>query len=168
MNRGPSLLSILPAALALAVSALAVTAAQAQQMGPMGAPPSQCAKFPVLNDATQQKANAVKAAMQGGKTDRKEICRLMTAFVASEGTVLKFLIDNKTWCGVPDQTVAAAKAAHEKSTKFRDVVCTEGPAGPKAPSLSDAIKTTPVDSAANTNTKRGGTFDTLTGNPLGR
>jgi len=154
--------------LALATSALgARTPALAQQAGQMGAP-SQCGKFPALNEATQAKANAVQAAMKS-KTDRKEICRLMTAFVASETLVVKFLVDNQTWCGVPAQAVAAAKASHERTLKFRDVVCTESPS-PKAPTLSDAIKTTPVDSASNTNTKtgRGGTFDTLTGNPLGR
>lgn len=153
-------------ALALAVFAFdAATPALAQQAGQMGSP-AQCNQFVPLNNATQTKANAVQAAMKA-RVDRKEICRLMTAFVASEGLVVKFLVDNKTWCGVPDQAVAAAKASHEKSMKFRDAACTEAPA-PKAPSLSDAIKTTPVDSAANTKTGPGGTFDTLTGNPLGR
>ena len=173
MNRGLPLASaycarsgLAPAALALALSALAAsTPALAQQPGQTGSS-AQCNQFTVLNQATQLKANAVQTAMKT-KADRKEICRLMTVFVGSEGSVVKFLIDNKTWCGIPDPIIAQAKAAHEKSLKFREVVCTEAP-GPKAPTLSDAIKTTPVDSAANTNVKRGGTFDTLTGNPLGR
>jgi hypothetical protein len=101
------------------------------------------------------------------KADRKEICRLMTAFVASESKVVKFLVDNQTWCGVPAQAVAAAKASHEKSVKFRDAACAAAPE-PKAPTLSDAIKSLPVDTSSNTNTHRGGTFDTLTGNPLSR
>jgi hypothetical protein len=155
----------LVAALGAALAPLWGTPAPAQQMGQMGAP-AQCRQFVPLNSVTQVKANAVQAAMKA-KADRKDICKLMTAFVGAEGTVVKFLIDNKTWCGISDQIVAAAKASHEKSLKFRDVVCTEGP-GPKTPTLSDAIKTTPVDSAANTNTHKGGTFDTLTGNPLGR
>jgi hypothetical protein len=156
MNRGFAI------ALCLAL-ALALGSATAQaQVGQ----PSQCAQFPALSQATQKKADAVSAAMKA-KVDRKEICQLMTAFVASEEKVVKFLIDNKTWCGVPDQALAAAKTSHEKSTKFRDAACTEGPS-PKVPTLSDAIKTTPVDSATNTRAGRGGTFDTLTGNPLGR
>ena len=147
--------------LASATVALGVPPARAQ----MGQP-SQCMQFPALSQATQLKANAVQAAMKA-KADRKDICRLMTAFVAAEDKVVKFLIENKTWCGVPDQAVAAAKASHEKSTKFRDAACTAAPE-PEAPTLSDAIKTTPVNSSSNTNTKpgRGGTFDTLTGNPL--
>ncbi len=152
-------------ALFLASAAVALGAAPARAQ--MGAP-SQCMQFPALSQATQLKANAVSAAMKA-KADRKDICRLMTVFVAAEDKVVKFLIDNKTWCGVPDQAIAAAKTSHEKSIKFRDAACTEAPE-PKAPTLSDAIKTTPVDSASNTTTKlgRGGTFDTLTGNPLGR
>ena len=159
MNRG------LAIALCLASATLVLGTATARAQ--MGAP-SQCMKFPALSQATQDKANAVSAAMKA-KADRKEICRLMTVFVASEEKVVKFLVDNKTWCGVPDQALAAAKTSHEKSVKFRDAACAEAPA-PKAPTLSDAIKTTPVDSSSNTNTKlgRGGTFDTLTGNPLGR
>ncbi len=117
----------------LAIAAVAVafdggTPARAQ-MGQMGSP-AQCSKFSALNIATQTKANAVQTAMKT-KADRKEICRLMTVFVGSEGSVVKFLIDNKTWCGISDQIVAAAKASHEKSVKFRDVVCTEA-AGPES------------------------------------
>ncbi len=155
MNRG------LAIALCLAALALGTGTARAQ----VGAP-SQCMKFPAMSQATQEKANAVSAAMKA-KADRKEICRLMTAFVASEDSVVKFLIENKTWCGVPDQALAAAKTSHERSLKFRDAACTEGPS-PKAPTLSDAIKTPDVDSATNTKADRGGTFETLTGNPLGK
>lgn len=141
--------------------ALGMAPARAQM-----AMPQQCQQFPALSQATQVRANAVQAAMKA-KADRKEICRLMTAFVAQEGKVVKFLIDNKTWCGIPDQAVTAAKASHEKSVKFREAACTAAPE-PKAPTLSDAIKTAPVDSATNIKPHRGGTFDTLTGNPLAR
>lgn len=158
----------LPLALvaALVVAVVAVTFDGATPALAQMGTPAQCNKFQSLNSATQIKANAVQVAMKS-KADRQEICKLMTAFVGSEGTVVKFLIDNKTWCGIPDQIVASAKASHEKSLKFREVVCTAAPS-PKVPTLSDAIKTTPVDSSANTKTGHGGTFDTLTGNPLGR
>jgi len=140
---------------------LGTASARAQTAGP-----AQCMQFPTLTQATQQKANAVTAAMKA-KADRKEICRLMTTFLASEDKVVKFLIANKTWCGVPDQAVDAAKANHEKSVKFRDSACAEAP-GPKPPSLSEAIKTPDIDSASNTKAGRFGTFNTLTGNPLGK
>lgn len=160
MNRGFAI-ALCTASAALAFG-MGIPAARAQ----IGTAP-QCMKFPAMSQATQEKANAVAAAMKA-KADRKEICRLMTAFVASEGLVVKFLVDNKSWCGVPDQAVAAAKASHERSTKFRDAACSEAPPGPKPPTLSDSIKTEPVDSATNTKAGRFGTFDTLTGNPLGK
>jgi hypothetical protein len=135
--------------------------------GPAGNPQAQCAEFPRLSAEAKKRADAVQAAINA-KVDRKQVCALMTTFVASEGTVLKFLEDNKTWCGVPDQAIAVSKANHEKSLKFKTMACnTDGPPAQKPPTLSDAIKTPSVDSATNTKTGRG-TFDTLTGNPLAR
>jgi len=98
--------------------------------------------------------------------EHKQVCALMTTFVAAETKVVKFLEDNKLFCGIPDQVITNAKANHEKSLKFRTVACTEEPK-PKAQTLSDAIKAPSVDTAKNTKTGRG-TFDTLTGNPLAR
>jgi hypothetical protein len=146
-------------ALALFAFGSQIPAAWAQ-----GAP--QCAQFQGLSEATKKKADAVQAAMKA-KADRKEICTLMTSFVATESVLVKFLIDNKTWCGVPDAAITNSKASHEKSMKFRTMACSEDAPHPKAPSLSDAIRTPTVDSATNTKTGRG-TFDTLTGNPLAR
>ncbi len=148
--------------LALAVFALGigVCAASAQT-----APP-QCDQFQTLSAETQKKANAVQVAMKA-KADRKEICTLLTTFVATESTLIKFLVDNKTWCGVPDQVITVSKANHEKSEKFRTSACNNDGVKPKVPTLSDAIRTPSVDSATNTKTGRG-TFDTLTGNPLGK
>jgi hypothetical protein len=129
--------------------------------------PPQCADFPRLSAEAKKKADAVQTAMNA-KADRKQICSLMTTFVASEATVIKFLEDNKVWCGVPDDAIKASKMSHEKSMKFRTMACNaEAAPAPKAPSLSDAIKTPSVDSATNTKTGHG-TFDTLTGNPLAR
>jgi hypothetical protein len=51
---------------------------------------------------------------------------------------------------------------------MRDAICTDDSPHPKAPSLSDAIKTPPLDSGANTKTGSFGTFNSLTGNPLGQ
>jgi hypothetical protein len=148
---------------ALGVLGAGVSAAPAQ----MGPPAAQCSNFQKLNEEAGKKANAVQTAMKN-HAERKEICTLMTSFVGAETQVVKFLEENKTWCGVPDQVITNAKTAHEKSMKFRTAACTEGPSAPKAPTLSDAIKTTPVDTSSNIKTNRGGTFDTLTGNPLGR
>ena len=129
--------------------------------------PSQCNAFIPLRDDAQQKAAAVRAATEH-KAERKEVCALVTRFATAEAAVVKFLEANKTWCGIPDEAVKAAKTGHERTLKFRTVACSEAPAAqPKAPTLSDAIATPSVDSAANTKTGRG-TLDTLSGNPLAK
>ncbi|HKM88461.1 MAG TPA: hypothetical protein VJX48_07635 [Xanthobacteraceae bacterium] len=129
--------------------------------------PSQCNAFMPLRDDAQQKAAAVRTATQH-KAERKEVCALVTRFATAEAAVVKFLEANKTWCGIPDEAVKAAKTSHEQTLKFRTVACSEAPAAqPKAPTLSDAIITPSVDSAANTKTGRG-TLDTLSGNPLAK
>ena len=158
--------------LALLILAVADRAAWAQigalpgaQTGPPGG--AQCNSFQDLAAEAQKRGAAVGAAIKA-KADRKQICALMTTFVAAETKVIKFLDDNKVWCGVPEQVITVSKANHEKSVKFRTDACNDDGPHPKAPSLSDAIKEpSGVDTAKNTKTGRG-TFDTLTGNPLAR
>jgi hypothetical protein len=136
---------------------------------PMGGPPPQlsaaCASFPRLRDEAKAKADQVSLVSKR-HGDRKEMCTAVQSFTAAEEKVVKFLEDNKAGCGVPDQAVAQAKAMHVNTVKFRDTVCAEGPK-PKAPTLSDAIGSTPLDTSTNTKTGRG-TLDTLTGNPLAK
>jgi len=158
------LASCLVVCLALAVCAFAARSAWAQFPAPPGG--VQCNDFGKLTEEAQKRSAAVAGAIKA-KVDRKQICTLMTSFLAAETNVVKFLQDNKVWCGIPDQAIAVSKANHEKSLKFRTMACTEEVPRPKAPTLSDAIKPPSIDSAKNTQTGRG-TFDTLTGNPLAR
>ena len=149
--------------LGLALCTLTDRSAWAQQPPPGGV---QCNDFSNLAAEAQKRSALVGAAMKA-KADRKELCTLMTNFVAAEANVVKFLETNKVWCGVPDEALKASKTNHEKSMKFRTMACSEEGPRPKAPSLSDAIRAPSVDTAKNTKTGRG-TFDTLTGNPLAR
>ena len=153
--------------LAIALALLAVvgssSAALAQQPPP-GQP--QCADFLKLREAAEKKANAVRAATTK-KADRKEVCTLVQRFTTAEGLVVKFLEDNKTWCGIPPEAIKQAKAGHEKTLKFRTMACAENQARPRQPTLSDAITTPSVDTAGNTQTGRG-TLDTLNGNALAK
>jgi hypothetical protein len=135
--------------------------------GGFGGPPGGgaqaiCANFAKLKDVAETRGHAIQDVAK--KHDRKLMCGAVTRFVESEGLVVKFLIDNKTTCGVPDQAVSNAKASHEKTVQFRDQVCAEQPQ-PKAPTLSDALGTPTLDTRKNTKTGKG-TLDTLTGNPL--
>jgi hypothetical protein len=156
----PSLALAMAFSLALVANLTVSRVALAQ-----GAP--QCNDFVKLKTDTEQKAMAVRTANQR-HTERKEICALMTRFTTTEAVLVKFLKDNQTWCGVPEQVVKQALANHEQAMKFRTAACAEAPEGrPKVPTLSDAITTPSVDTSKNTKTGRG-TFDTLTGNPLAR
>jgi hypothetical protein len=148
---------------ALALCAFADHTAWAQLPPPPGG--VQCNDFMKLTDEARKRSALVGAAVKA-KADHKELCTLMTNFISAESTVLKFLEDNKVWCGVPEDVITASKANHEKALKFRTAACEEAPHA-KPPTLSDAIKPPSVDSAKNTKTGRG-TFDTLTGNPLAR
>ena len=151
------------AAAALAGVAIAIVSSSSA----LAQMPAQCAKFPQLRDAAQQKALAVRTAISH-HVDRKEICALVIRFYAAEASVVKFLEDNKNWCGIPEQAITMAKTNHEQTLKFRTAACTEGPAAkPRAPSLSDAIGTPSVDTSANTKTGHG-TLDSLIGYPLAK
>ena len=156
-----------PMALALAANTAAVGAASAQQMmaPAMPAPPPQCAQFQPLSEVARKKGEAI-GAVQKRHPDRKEMCTLVSQFAVAEGAVLKFLETNQSWCGVPAQAVQLAKASHDKTIKFKEMVCAPAPQ-PKIPTLSDAINTPQLDTQKNTKTGHG-TFDTLMGNPLAK
>ncbi len=149
----------------MALAALAV-AAESHAVLAQSAPP-QCNSFPQLRTDAQQKALAVRTAIEH-KAERKDICAAVTRFYEAESIVIKFLQDNKTWCGIPEEAIKNAKDNHEHTLKFRTAACTEAPvAKPRPPSLSDAIGTPSVDTGKNTKTGRG-TLDSLNGNPLAR
>ena len=148
-------------AVALALAAVLMGGRMAGAQGP-----PQCNEFLTLRAEAQQKGEKIRKAGER-KADRKEICALVTSFYASEAAMVKFLETNKTWCGIPDDAIKQAKMGHEKTAKFRTAACSDAPAGPKPPTLSDAISTPSVDTGGNTRTGRG-TFDTLNGNPLAK
>jgi hypothetical protein len=158
----------------VAACALSVVAAMpaAAQFQPFQAPPQQqqeppCLKeFLKLRGDAEQKAGAIKAA-----SDRKAppavACKLFRSFVAAESKMLKYASEHAAWCGIPDQIVDGIKKAHVRSTQLRNKICqvAAAPPRPPGPSLSDALGSRPPSSA---NIKSGhGTFDTLTGTPLG-
>ena len=147
--------------------ALAILAVAAVPSAALAQMPPQCSAFGQLRADTEQRAAAVGAAIKK-KVDRKEVCNLMQRFYTAEGVALKFLEDNKTWCGIPEEAIKSAKDNHEHTLKFRTAACTEAPAAkPRVPTLSDAIGTPSVDTGANTKTGRG-TLDSLNGNPLAK
>jgi len=149
------------AATALVLCAAGIGSALAQAPG-MSSP---CDGFIPLRNTAQQRGMAIAAA-EKRHAPPKELCSVVSRFYVAEAAALKFLESNKTWCGVPDAAINAAKETHEKTLKFRTAVCNPA-AQVRIPTLSDAIGTPTLDTAKNTKTDTG-TFNTLTGNPLAR
>ena len=125
------------------------------------------ADFAKLRNDAEVKGRAIQAASQR-HAQPKEACRLFTAFQAAEAKMLKYATDNQVWCGIPPQIIQQIKASHTHTIEIRTKICkiAEAPPRPAGPSLSDAL-TAPVPDASNINSGRGGTFDTLTGSPVG-
>jgi hypothetical protein len=139
------------------------------------APPQQqqeppCLKeFTKLRNDTEGKAKAIRAA-NDRHADTKEACGLFNAFFASEGKMLKYAEANATWCGIPPQVIESIKKSHAQAGELRSRVCQAAAnaqrAVPRAPTLSDALSE-PIPDSNNIKTGHG-TFDTLTGTPLGK
>jgi hypothetical protein len=122
-----------------------------------------CEAFIPLRQDAEKNAAAIQAAGQR-KASREEVCPLFRNFAAAEAKMVKFLETNQTMCGVPPDAVKQAKSTHARTIQTRNQICSAG-AAPRGPSLSDAFGGPALPDAP----KPGrGTFDTLTGSPLGR
>lgn len=129
-------------------------------------------QFVKLRKEVEKRGGAIQAAGQRKqKPSPKEACGLFNAFTGAEIKMIKYATTNAASCGIPAQIIDTMKAAHVKSDEIRTRVCQIAASGPQQrqaapPSLSDALNA-PVPDSANIKTGRG-TFDTLTGNPLGK
>ncbi len=123
-----------------------------------------------LRKDVEKHGGAIQAASQRKeKPSAKEACGLFNSFTAAEKKMYAYATKNQANCGIPPQIIDNLKQARAKSDDIRARVCqaaAQGPAQPRAPSLSDALSA-PVPDSANIKTGRG-TFDTLTGNPIAR
>jgi hypothetical protein len=139
--------------------------------GPPAGPPPACQQLMVMRDETQKNAAAIAAAQQRKvKADAVEACKLFKVFIASEAKFIQSMSENVTACGVPPQVIKQYQEGHGKASQIAKQVCevAEHPQ-PTGPSLSDALNSAPtMPDAGNTKSGRGGTFDTLQGNPLAR
>ena len=137
----------------------------AAQFPPAQEPP--CMKdFAKLRDEAAKKANAIRDA-QKHRVSPKEACHLFNVFSAAEQKLIQYAEKNATWCGIPPQIIDSMKKGHARTTEVRTKVCrvAAAPPRPPGPSLSDTL-TAPIPDANNIKTGRG-TFDTLTGSPIG-
>src|SRR5512143_2307703 len=136
-----------------------------QHVQPQQEPP--CVKeFFKMRDDAEKKGLAIKTANER-KASPKEACQLFGALLAAQSKMLKYANENSVWCGIPPQVAENLKQAVGKVSESRTKVC-QAAAAPaqRPPSLSDAL-TNPAPDSSNIKTGRG-TFDTLTGSPLGK
>jgi hypothetical protein len=140
-----------------------------QPQQPQQGPPPACEKLMGYRDETTKHGQALQAAGQK-KAQPDEVCKLFKAFLTAEGKMLKGLEENSATCGVPPDVIKQVKVAHAKYAQMGKQVCEVAAQGarPAAPSLSDALGTTPTMPDASAANRGPGTFDTLSGNPLQR
>jgi len=124
--------------------------------------------FGKLRDDAQKKAGAIQAASKN-KVDPKTDCGLFNTFSAAEAKLVKYAADNASTCGIPPQVITSLRQQHTKTIGIQTRVCqaAANPPRPAGPSLSDVLGGTAVPDANNIRTGRG-TYDTLTGTPLGK
>jgi hypothetical protein len=130
-------------------------------------PPPCVQQFGKLRDDAQRKAKTIEANMPR-KPTAKEACAMFNAFSSAEMKMIKFATDNAVSCHIPPELLVTLKKSHARTTEIRTKVCEAAAAPPRAagPTLSDALNAPIVDSS---DIKTGrGTFDTLSGAPLGK
>jgi hypothetical protein len=148
------------------------------QGGPQSGPPpgafpapanNICQQFPPIRQAAEQGAAALRSAGER-KAQREEVCGLFKSFVVKEARLIKFLVDHKTACNVPEQAIAGAKANHVKTQQLTKTICSGGGGGGAAPgpTLSDALGGPIIADDTSAKQPGTGTFNTLTGNVLSR
>jgi hypothetical protein len=139
-----------------------------QAMQPPQQEPPCVAEFSRLRDDAQKKATAIRAASER-KAQPKEACGLFNSFSAAESKLIKYAAEQGTWCGIPPQIITGMKQQHAKTVQIQTQVCraAAAPPRPQGPSLSDTLGGSAVPDVSNIRTGRG-TYDTLTGTPLGK
>ncbi len=83
--------------------------------------------------------------------------------------MLKFATDNATWCGIPNQVMVNLKEGIAKTSEVRTKVCQVAAAPPRPAGPKFERRAVRARCRTSNNIKTGrGTFDTLTGSPLGK
>jgi hypothetical protein len=156
---------------------LALTGAwpAAAQFGPPGAPgggqmPPCFNEFMPLRQEAEKRAAAVRDAGAKQKMTPQQACQLIGRFSEAEAKVVKYAVTNGATCGIPADAIKQMKTNHQHTTEIQKRACdaAAAPPRPTGPTLSDALNSvTKVPTQEDVKPGRG-TFDTLTGNALGK
>jgi hypothetical protein len=130
-------------------------------------------EFEQIKASLDKNGTALKAAGQR-KAQAQEMCQLLRRYTDVESRLIKFFVQKKTTCQIPDQIMKQAKDGHTKAIAMRTQVCQAAAGGAGAPpppslGLSGALGSSSTAGAPAEATPSGsGVFDTLTGNVLQR
>jgi len=139
---------------------------------PTAGPSEACMKgFMPLREEAEKRGKLIKAA-----SDRKappdEACKLITNFGQAEIKMIKYVENNASKCGIPQQISDQLKAGHKNTEAMQQKVCgfaqQAAQKGPAGPSLSEVLGSSASVPEAQPRPKGGSTFDTLNGNVLAR
>jgi hypothetical protein len=181
-NRRRNLVMALPRVSPLALTIIALLAAQgtagtarAQMPGQQQMPPCY-SDFAPLRAEAEKRAAAIQAT-QGNKKQKPplpEVCKLFRSFTDAELKVVKYAEANAAWCNIPAQAVTQMRASLTEHVTLKDKICAAaanapqgGPPKPSGPNLGEALGTRVITTPDNVSSGRG-TLDTLTGNALTR
>jgi hypothetical protein len=112
-----------------------------------------------------EKRGASAKAVNDHKGSREELCAAVSGMYSAQATWVKYAKQNSSSCGIPPDIIKQLRMAEDHFAKLKKNICSAGPAaGPAAPSLSQALGTNDLPITADESAKkRGGVFDTLTG-----
>ena len=141
--------------------------------GPPPGAPSQAQQaclneFMQLRGETEKRGALLKSASER-RAPREEVCKLLVGVHTADSKWLKFTETNMARCQIPAQALKQLRASHAHLSNLRKRACDSGGAAggaPAPPSLSEALSNTRGPPPDSSSVKRGGTFDTLTGNPI--
>ncbi len=144
--------------------------------GPGSGPPARApqqnmppcmSEFMPLREEAEKRAGVLKTAIER-KIPRPELCQLFRRFSDAEDKVVKYAVTNQIACNIPSQAVGEMKKNHGRTAQVRDKVCAPEPVAKQSgPNLGEVLGTRNLPTP-DTTRSGGGTFDTLTGNPLAR
>ena len=129
-------------------------------------------EFAPLKAEAEKRGLAVKHATERkDKAPREEVCTLLKRYSEAEANIVKFIKTNASQCGIPAEAGASMAQNHARTLKTVQGVCSGagGAAKPTGPGLSEALGTTRIPGTTlDPLAPQSGTFDTLTGNVLGK
>ncbi len=142
-----------------------------QPAAPSGAQEACARDFAPLRQDVEKRGQAIRTASERHATPQ-EACNLFGSFITANTKMVKYAEKNAAQCGIPPQVIGDMKKGAEQAGQIRARVCMaakqqqQGGGAAAAPSLGDALGASQIPSASNVKPGRG-TFDTLTGTPLG-